>query len=310
MLSRSFFFAIATVLLSGCGATFSATPSNTTSSNVKINATDTSLCLGSMESPAIAPESYELQNFWGNSEIHPVFAGRVYPVSVSALEAGKPLTLVYSAMRDSDSDKSALARSGQVQSVEWHYRVDGGRERVAILSPQPGDPLETQAQATISIPSRARQNLEFWIVLVSSGNTTTTLEGKAAHAVLPIAPSEGPTVCFSKSWDTVLEHPISRGESFTLAYDVDRIYKQLQGTSYNGFTSWSAIVHVEFYDELDRRLQSVQLPVKVPDFPVLRPTFRVVEDTAKIVIWFTGTSLGGQVFDSEWGRNFVLPVDE
>ena len=103
--------------------------------------------------------------------------------------------------------------------------------------------------------------------------------------------------------------PIKRGQSFEVAYDVDRLRNDLGNGWYRMGPTFFAAAYVSFDGKPAQEFRLTNYDMQ-GNISVAQPRVQVPDDAKDVRIWFYGSTQGGRFqYDSNYGANYHFAVE-
>lgn len=232
--------------------------------------------------------------------------GSYWPGATQAAIAGQPFEVNY------QRTLSEFGTSEKLRSAKFHYSLNGKGYEIDMPVTMHGD--LSGSRVKLDLPEDARGDLAFWIegTTVSGATVWDSQNGKNFHA--PVIAHASSTVAFDEQWSEAVTGPIVEGQSFQIAYDVDRLRNFLGDGWYRMGNTFGVSAYVSFDGgparqyRLTNWVQDVQNGGSNSTIDVEMPTVQVPMGAKNVKIWFQASTIGGSMFDSEFGRNYSYDV--
>lgn len=139
---------------------------------------------------------------------------------------------------------------------------------------------------------------------------------------LSLAKTPHKFACFAEGWKQAFKgEPLTAGDSIGVIYQHDRIRRMLSGTTYNGYPAWNLEGHYLVRDSQNNIISQGKFPCVGEAFdppsghPALDragyiPAIHIPKSATggKLELWFQGFARGAPAWDSDYGRNYIVPI--
>ena len=230
--------------------------------------------------------------------------------SLPSIEAGKQFAIRY-------KRTSALPpERGNLERVELFFRVDNGPVQSRIVGDGFRDPLSGElvlSPVVLDVPPQARDVFAYWFQLTTFDGRIIWDKSEAVPYTVEIVPASNTILKFDQNWNETANAPLVSGESFRIAFDVNRIKPRLSYLYRNDVPVWSVAAMVSFDNDPAREVPLTAVSHDnhgvASDLSVLMPAVKIPVGAKSVSLWFVGRDYVSKVYDSNYNRNYTFPIE-